>query len=85
MFYVVIGAVCLSAAFMPAPHNLWIGAIMLVQHGWIGLKGFHESEREWLVGNPWPDIVIHSLFVIAYATAVIVTTRGWKAGAQALR
>lgn len=71
VFYVVIGAVCLLAAFMPSPHGLGVAAVMMVQHAWIGLRGAYHMNREWIVGDPWPDLVIHSLFVIAYSTGVL--------------
>lgn len=71
VFYVVIGAVCLLAVFMPSPHDSRVAAVMLVQHAWIGLRGGYHMNREWIVGDPWPDLVIHSLFVIAYATGII--------------
>ena len=71
VFYVVIGAVCLLAAVMPSPHGLGVAAVMMVQHAWIGLRGAYHMNREWIVGDPWPDLIIHSLFVIAYSTGVI--------------
>jgi hypothetical protein len=67
VFYVVIGGVCLAAVFMPAPHDLRVAGVMFVQHAWIGLRGVHDMARPWIIGNPWPDIGIHSFFVIAYA------------------
>jgi hypothetical protein len=71
VFYVVIGAVCLPAAFMPSPHDLRVAAVMLLQHAWIGLRGAADINREWIVGDPWPDLTIHALFVIAYSTWVL--------------
>ncbi|MCA9705590.1 MAG: hypothetical protein KDK70_07075 [Myxococcales bacterium] len=74
-FYVFIGLVCLCAGFMPRRQQGPLALVMLVRHGWIGSKGLHEAGREWLVGDPWPDIVIHAVFVIAYAAAVVVLAR----------
>jgi hypothetical protein len=71
IFYLVIGAACLLAAFMPRPHDVRMALVMVVQHAWIGLKGFGETGSEWVVGNPWPDIFIHSLFVLLYVVAII--------------
>ena len=70
VFYVVIGAICLLTAFMPQPHDARVAIVMVAQHVWIGARGFHDAEREWIVGNPWPDLIIHSLFVIAYGLAI---------------
>ena len=75
VFYVVIGAVCFVSVFMPSPHGLRVAAVMMAQHAWIGIRGVAEMNRAWIVGNPWPDIVIHALFVIAYATGVLWSVR----------
>jgi hypothetical protein len=71
VFYVVIGAVCLLAAFMPSPHDVRVAAVMMAQHAWVGLRGGYHMNREWIVGDPWPDLVIHSLFVIAYSIGIV--------------
>lgn len=75
VFYVVIGAVCLLAACMPRPHDLRVAAVMLVQHAWVGLRGADQRDSAWIVGDPWPDLVIHALFVIAYATGIVWRSR----------
>ena len=75
IFYVVVGAVCLLAAFMPHPYNVRVAVVMIAQHVWIGAKGLIELGRPWLVGNPWPDIIIHSLFVITYIIAIMWSVR----------
>lgn len=70
VFYVVIGAICLLAAFMQQPHDARVATVMVAQHLWIGARGFHDAGREWIVGNPWPDLIIHLLFVISYGIAI---------------
>jgi hypothetical protein len=60
---------------MPPPHNLRVALVMMAQHAWIGIRGISEMDREWIVGNPWPDIVIHSLFVTTYALGITRTLR----------
>jgi hypothetical protein len=70
IFYVVIGAVCFFSAFMPSPHDVRVAAAMIVQHAWIGIRGVSQMDREWIVGDPWPDIVIHSLFVVVYVLGI---------------
>lgn len=75
LFYVVIGALCLLAAFMQPPHNVRVAAVMVVMHVWVGVRGFHDANREWIVGNPWPDLIIHSLFVIGYFIAIALRLR----------
>jgi membrane associated rhomboid family serine protease len=75
IFYVVIGALCGLAAFMPSPHDLRVAAVMILQHAWIGLKGLSDMDRPWIVGDPLPDLIIHSLFVIAYAIGIAWRSR----------
>ena len=72
-FYVLIGLVCVLAAFVPSPHKSRLAMLMAINHGWTELKGYQEIGREWLVGNPWPDIVIHSVFICAYVFLVLAT------------
>ena len=75
VFYVVIGAICLLAAFMQHPHDARVATVMIAQHVWVGARGFHDAGREWIVGNPWPDLIIHSLFVVAYSIAITLRLR----------
>jgi hypothetical protein len=44
---------------------------MMGQHVWIGLRGADQMNRAWIVGDPWPDLIIHALFVIAYSTGIV--------------
>jgi hypothetical protein len=71
IFYLVLGAFCLLAAFMPQPHDVRMAAVMATQHAWIGVKGFGEIGSDWIIGNPWPDVVIHAVFVLLYVAAIV--------------
>ena len=75
VFYVVIGALCLLAAFTQPPHDVRVAVVMVAQHTWIGARGLLDAGREWIVGNPWPDLLIHSLFVVGYITAITLRFR----------
>jgi hypothetical protein len=75
VFYVVIGALCLLAAFTQPPHDVRVAGVMAAQHAWIGTRGLLDVGREWIVGNPWPDLAIHSLFVLGYLTAIALRLR----------
>lgn len=68
--YVLLGLVCAVAAWMPAEQGWRLGAVMLGRHLWIGSKGYSEIGSPWLIGDPWPDIVIHTAFVLAYVFAI---------------
>jgi hypothetical protein len=75
VFYVVIGVLCLLAAFMQPPHDARVAAVMIAQHVWIGVRGLRDAGQEWIVGNPWPDLIIHSVFVVAYGIAIVLRLR----------
>ena len=72
LFYVLVGLCCLAGARMPYPYNTWIALVMIVRHLWAGIAGIRGAENEWVIGNPWQDVVIHSLFVLFY---VFLTAR----------
>ncbi|MDA3907405.1 MAG: hypothetical protein PF484_15140 [Bacteroidales bacterium] len=74
IFYILIGLVCLIGFKASFPINIWIGAVMILRHGWIGTIGILglDNEKEWLIGNPLPDIVIHSIFVFAYIIGIYI-------------
>ena len=38
VFYVLIGAICVLAAFMRPPHDVRVAAVVIVQHVWIGAR-----------------------------------------------
>ncbi len=71
-FYVVTGLLCLVGAVTPPPHKHLLVAVMATRHAWIGIKGLGELGREWLVGDPWPDLIIHAAFVALYAALLCV-------------
>jgi hypothetical protein len=75
VFYVVIGALCLCAAFMHPPHDVRVASVMIAQHVWIGARGLHDAGREWIVGNPWPDVIIHSVLVTVYCVGITLRLR----------
>ena len=70
LFYVLIGLFCFVGARMPFPYNNWIAIVMIVRHGWTGIAGIHGAENEWIIGNPWQDVVIHALFIFFYVFSI---------------
>ena len=86
VFYLVTGLVCLCATVMPPPHSLCLALVMLARHAWVGVQGYRNVGQEWIVGNPWPDIVIHGAFVLAYSFLVYMVARGpsgWRENSPA--
>jgi len=73
--YVVIGLVCSIAAFIPARYRHRFAMLMAASHLWTGLTGCRDIGEVWLVGDPWPDLVIHSAFVCAYLVLVFMVWR----------
>ncbi len=70
VFYMLTGLTCLAAARIPPPYSLWIGAIMGIRHAWVGIVGIQDAGQDWIIGNPWYDVVIHSLFFVFYLLAI---------------
>ena len=66
LFYIFLGIACFIAAKTPNPQKYWFALLMLLRHGWIGIIGVSNAHQDWIIGNPWHDIVIHSVFVLAY-------------------
>lgn len=79
LMYVLLGLVYLVSVALPIAHRIRFALVLALGHLATELKGFNELERDWLIGNPWPDIVIHSAFVIAYLALAGVAWRGLAA------
>lgn len=71
LHYFLIGLVCLTAVKTPPPYRHWLALVMLARHLVSGLKGYAEVGAAWQIGNPWPDLVIHSTFVVLYSVFVV--------------
>lgn len=70
IFYILTGLFCLSALFMQPRDTIKVALVMAFSHILIGLKGFNEVGEAWLIGNPWPDIVIHTVFLFGYGFGI---------------
>jgi hypothetical protein len=70
LFYIIIGLTCLIGFRATFPINIWIGLLMLVRHLLEGLMKIFDIGKEWLIGNPYPDIIIHSVFIFVYILAI---------------
>lgn len=73
LFYVVIGFICLIGYKSGYRVTLWIALLMLTRHLFEGALKITDIGKTWLIGNPYQDIVIHSLFVVAYAFGIYYT------------
>lgn len=81
LFYVLIGLICIICARSTFQVHFWIGLVMLLRHLMEGLLKLKDIGEEWLIGNPYPDLVIHSLFVLAYLITVYFAFKNrvlWK-------
>lgn len=76
LMYVLLGFICLVSTALPIAHRIHFALVLALGHLATELKGFNEIGRDWLIGNPWPDIVIHSAFVIAYLALAGAAWRG---------
>jgi len=66
LFYIFLGIACFIAAKTPNPQKYWFALLMMLRHGWAGIIGISNAHQDWIIGNPWLDVVIHSVFVFAY-------------------
>ena len=73
VFYVLIGFVCVIGILARFPESAWIGALMIIRHLVKATLKVVDMDAEWAIGNPWPDMVIHALFIAAYSGAVLQT------------
>jgi len=80
-FYVLVGAMCVLVALLPSPFRERFVLPVVASHLWTGFKGLQDIGRDWLIGNPWPDIVIHASFVAAYLLATAGLLYRKRAGA----
>ena len=76
LMYVLLGVVCLVSAALPLAHRIRFALVLALGHLATELKGLNEIGRDWLIGNPWPDVVIHSVFVLAYLALAGMAWRG---------
>jgi hypothetical protein len=64
LFYILLGLTCLIGFKATFPISFWIGLLMICRHLLEGLMKISDIGKEWLIGNPYPDIIIHSIFAI---------------------
>jgi hypothetical protein len=70
IFYVLTGLTCLIGFMAKLPVNIWIGLLMIVRHLLEGSMKILDMDKEWLIGNPYPDIIIHSAFISFYILGI---------------
>ena len=78
LFYVLIGLTCLIGLKSPFPIAIWIGLLMVVRHILEMILKIFDIGKEWVIGNPYPDIIIHSVFIFVYLLAINLTYRKIK-------
>lgn len=79
LFYILIGLTSLIGAKATFPINIWIGLLMIVRHLLEGVMKVTDIGKEWLIGNPYPDIIIHSVFTMVYVLAIDITYKNYHA------
>jgi len=75
IFYILIGLTCLIGFMAKSPVNVWIGLLMIVRHALEGIMKIVDMDKEWQIGNPYPDIIIHSVFIVMYAVGIYFIRR----------
>ncbi|MCU0428205.1 MAG: hypothetical protein MUF71_21540 [Candidatus Kapabacteria bacterium] len=71
LFYLVIGITCLIGSKSQPSISFWIASLMLTRHFFEGAIKIADLGKTWLIGNPYQDIVIHSVFLLAYLIGLI--------------
>ena len=70
-YYVLVGAMLILLAGLPDRLARRLALIVCLHHAFMGIKGFVEAHHIWATGDPWPDIVIHTAFVLAYCAFLL--------------
>ena len=78
ILYVLLGLVCLIGYKADYPVSVWLGYLMIFRHGWMGVMKMLDIGKEWLIGDPYPDIIIHSIFVVIYVLAIYLKVKAEK-------
>ena len=76
IFYILIGLLCFVAVSSSLKSRRHFGLAMSIGHICTAWKGYSEIGQNWLIGDPWPDIVIHISFVVAYLILFYFTRTG---------
>lgn len=71
--YIFIGVICLIGVKSNYPTIYWIGAVMLARHLLVNILGIININKDWIIGNPLHDIIIHFLFITAYIIGIFFT------------
>lgn len=79
LFYVLIGLTCLIGFNASFPVNIWLGLLMTVRHLLEGIMKIFDMGKEWLIGNPYPDIIIHTVFIFLYILSISFIYKNYRA------
>ncbi|MBM4782135.1 MAG: hypothetical protein GQE15_31025 [Archangiaceae bacterium] len=75
LFYVLMGLVSLATLLLPRAAQPWFVLILCLRHLLSFVKGLMEAGAGWQIGSPVPDLVIHSVFGLAYLLCFIQLVR----------
>lgn len=75
LFYVLMGLVCLATLALPMAERAWFVLVLGLRHLLSGGKGLMEAGADWQIGSPVPDLVIHTVFGVAYACVFVLLLR----------
>lgn len=78
VLYMLLGLVCLIGFRANNSTSVWIAWLMVLRHIWLGIAKVFDSGAEWVIGNPYPDIVIHGCFFAVYFLAILGKQRAEK-------
>lgn len=74
-YYMLVGAILIVVSNVQVSMARPLGIVVALHHAFMAINGALGTDRPWIVGNPWWDVVIHTLFVLAYMMALITSMR----------
>lgn len=66
LFYIMIGMVCFVGVESKYSTSRWIAVLMVLRHFFEGVIKIGDMNEEWLIGNPYPDLIIHAILIFFY-------------------
>ena len=77
-YYILVGAILLVASNVELAIARRLGLVVALHHAFMASNGALGADRPWIIGNPWWDFAIHTLFVAAYVTAFVLSFRSTR-------
>lgn len=71
VFYILLGIICFAGMVMNEQSQAILSIIMIIRHSIFCLLGVVQIGKDWLIGNPYYDVVIQLTFISLYVLALL--------------